>query len=78
MANASQYDATLAALNEEIAALKRDLASAMGQFKPAADQGAQAAKAMVGRLEEQVEQQPLLSVLIALAIGYVGGRLLSR
>lgn len=27
---------------------------------------------------DQVEQQPLVALLIALGVGYVGGRLLSR
>ncbi len=78
MPTTTQTDAAMAALQDEIAALKRDLSSALDQLKPAADEGAQVAKAMVGRLEQQVEQQPLLAVLIALGVGYIGGRLLSR
>lgn len=43
-------------------------------YRNVAAEGDRAAKA-IGR---QVEEQPLVALLIALGIGYVGGRLLSR
>ena len=93
MSSTPTPDPSLAALHEDVAALKRDLAALLSHLKPggepvetqaerlfqaAADEGSKAAKVAADQLARQVEQQPLLSVLIALGVGYIGGRLLSR
>lgn len=99
----SELEATpgLEKISEDIAALKRDLATLMQHAKSAAvtepaakirdavdhlgddtrhlfgslaEQGEQAVKA-AGR---QIEERPLASLSIAFAVGFLGGRLLSR
>ena len=97
MSISSKTDPDLAALQDDLAALKRDVSNLLEHLKIGATNGAQstaerlddgaqriyrnvaaegdrAAKA-IGR---QIEEQPLVALLIALGIGYVGGRLLSR
>ncbi len=56
-----------------------DTANALGTeaqrlYKDAAAQGRRQVKA----LSDQVEEQPLLSILIAFGIGFLGGRILPR
>ncbi len=43
-------------------------------YRAVADEGERSVKA----LSQKVEEQPLSAILIALGIGYIGGRLLSR
>ena len=94
MSSNTPTEPTLASLQADIAALKHDLSSLLGHLKSggtratteplqeeaqrlyqaAAAQGSKATDA----LSEQIEKQPLMALLIALGIGYVGGRLLSR
>lgn len=83
----------VAQLISDVQALKRDLAAlaehsrdtasgtvgALGDeaqrlYSAAAKQGQRQVKA----LRDQVEEQPLLSVLIAFGIGFLGGRILPR
>ena len=97
MSESSKQEPGIAGLQDDIAAMKRDVSSLMEHLKLGATSGVQsaadhlddgahricrnvaaegewAAKAVC----RQVEAQPLVSLLVALGIGYVGGRLLSR
>jgi ElaB/YqjD/DUF883 family membrane-anchored ribosome-binding protein len=89
------------AIVDDLAALKRDLATLMGHLKTDALNGAsEAAQSAVGRIGEQaesiyeslaaqgkrsgkaigrqVEEQPVVSLLLAFAVGFCASRLLSR
>lgn len=73
-------------LADDVAALKRDLANLIENVKKTgkgtahdvyrniATEGERSMKAV----SRQVEEQPLMSLLIAFGVGLVGGRLLSR
>jgi len=68
-----------AAIADDIAALKSDLAKLAGRLKAdAAGNAAATAEQVLKRMTEQVEQQPLLSLLAAFGAGFVLSRLLSR
>jgi ElaB/YqjD/DUF883 family membrane-anchored ribosome-binding protein len=89
------------AIVDDLAALKRDLATLMSHLKTDALNGAsEAAQGAIGRIGDQaesiyeslaaqgkrsgkaigrqVEEQPVVSLLIAFAVGYCASRLLSR
>ena len=69
----------VAAIADDVAALKRDLAKLAGRFKAdAADNASATTEHLLERLTEQVEQQPLLSLLTAFGVGFVLSRLLAR
>jgi ElaB/YqjD/DUF883 family membrane-anchored ribosome-binding protein len=84
-------------LKDDVAAVKRDLATLVEHLKAGAVGGAQQATSQLGdavqqlyekltvegarsaeTLGKKVEQQPITSVLIAFAIGFVTGRLLGK
>jgi ElaB/YqjD/DUF883 family membrane-anchored ribosome-binding protein len=85
------------ALQDDLAALKRDVAGLVSNLSASASKGAEKAasqldenarqayrdiaakggEAMKG-WSHQIEEQPVLALLIALGIGYIGGRVLSR
>ena len=89
------------AIVDDLAALKRDLATLMSHLKTDALNGAsEAAQSAIGRIGDQaesiyeslaaqgkrsgkkigrqVEEQPVLSLLVAFAVGFCASRLLSR
>ena len=89
------------AIVEDLAALKRDLATLMGHLKTDALNGAsEAAQSAIGRIGDraeslyerlaaqgkrsgkaigrQVEEQPVVSLLLVFAVGFCASRLLSR
>jgi ElaB/YqjD/DUF883 family membrane-anchored ribosome-binding protein len=89
------------AIVDDLAALKRDLATLMSHLKTDALNGAsEAAQGVIGRISDQaegiyeslaaqgkrsgkaigrqVEEQPVVSLLIAFAVGFCASRLLSR
>ena len=89
------------AIVEDLAALKRDLATLMGHLKTDALNGASdAAQSAIGRIGDraesiyeslaaqgkrsgkaigrQIEEQPVVSLLLAFAVGFCASRLLSR
>jgi ElaB/YqjD/DUF883 family membrane-anchored ribosome-binding protein len=87
----------LAVLQDDMAALKRDVASLIEHLRAGATSGAHNAadylddgarrlyRTMAAEsqrsakaLGEQVEEHPLAALLIALGVGYVSGRFLSR
>lgn len=97
MSNSTTTDPTLIALQEDVAALKRDIANLLAHLKTGASEGAQSAADRIEdsatrlyrsaaaegcksakALGHQVEEQPVIALLIALGIGYIGGRLLTR
>jgi hypothetical protein len=64
---------------KDIAALKRDLTALAGHFKTdTMDSAEAAARQAAKRLTDQVERQPVLSLLAAFGIGFAVSRLLSR
>ena len=90
-------DQSLSALQDDLAALKRDMGSLLAHLKSgvaaeastatesieagaarlyrgATAEGCKSAKA----LARQVEEQPVLAMLVLLGLGYLGGRLLAR
>jgi ElaB/YqjD/DUF883 family membrane-anchored ribosome-binding protein len=85
-----QFKRDLTALKTDVAALVGHLKStatagiegvidqadlgAQTLYRNANAEGERAVKA----LTQQIEQQPLVALLIALGVGYIGGRLLSR
>jgi hypothetical protein len=93
----TRQDADLIAVKDDIAALKRDVASLIEHLKAGVTRGVQTAAAHVDggsrrvyrnaaaegeravkSIGERVERQPLLALLIAIGIGYIGGRVLDR
>ena len=97
MSASNNNDPDLAALHDDLAALKRDVAGLIEHLKAGAANGAQNAadhldesarrlyrnvaaegERSVKALERQIEAQPLVALLIALGVGYVGGRVISR
>jgi glutamine synthetase adenylyltransferase len=90
-------DPTLIALQDDVAALKRDIGSLLSHLKSSATANTRDA---AGRIEEgaanlyrdasaeacksakalghQIEEQPVLALLVVLGLGYIGGRLLTR
>ena len=80
----------IAALKRDVASLIEHLkASATGTARGAADQfdeaaqrlyrtAAEEAERSVKAMSQKVEEQPLAALLIALGVGYVAGRLLTR
>lgn len=73
-------------LADDVAALKRDLASLVDNLKKTGKGTANdvyrniaaESERSVKAISRQVEEQPLMSLLIAFGVGLVGGRLLSR
>jgi len=88
---------SLATLQDDMIALKRDVTSLLQHLQQGATDGAQstvehldhATRAVYRNLTDsgvrsakeigrQVEAKPVAAILVALGIGYIGGRLLSR
>jgi ElaB/YqjD/DUF883 family membrane-anchored ribosome-binding protein len=97
MSASNNNEPDLAALHDNLAELKRDVAGLVEHLKTGAANGAQNAadrlddsarrlyrnvaaegERSVKALERQIEAQPLVALLIALGVGYIGGRVLSR
>jgi hypothetical protein len=97
MSEPDKSESGVAGLQDDIATLKRDVASLIEHLKLGATTGAQSAAEQLedgahricrGVAAEgeraaavvcrQIEAQPLVALLIALGVGYIGGRLLSR
>jgi len=95
--SSSAIDPSLIALQEDVAALKRDIGNLLAHLKTSATSSAQSAADQIGdganrlyrdvasegcksakALGRQIEEQPVLAVLIVLGLGYIGGRLLTR
>jgi ElaB/YqjD/DUF883 family membrane-anchored ribosome-binding protein len=99
--SAAETTPDLDTIVEDLAALKRDLATLMNHMKTDALNGAsEAAQSAIGRIGDraegiyeslaaqgkrsgkaigrQVEEQPVVSLLIAFAVGFCASRLLSR
>jgi hypothetical protein len=76
----------LQAITSDIAALKRDLASLIrnvkvdvsGDVARAYERMAAQGERSVRALGRQVEEQPVTSLLIAFAVGFIGSRILWR
>jgi hypothetical protein len=90
-------ETTLAALHEDVTALKRDLAGLLTHLRSGATNSARTTVEgveaevvrMYGKAEEagcksakaiarRIEEQPILSLLVVLGLGYIGGRMLRR
>jgi ElaB/YqjD/DUF883 family membrane-anchored ribosome-binding protein len=97
MNGSSKNDPDVAALRDDLAALKRDVTNLIEHLKTGATNTAHGAAAQlddgaqrlyrnvvaegersVKAMSRQVEEQPLTAMLVALGIGYVAGRLLTR
>jgi ElaB/YqjD/DUF883 family membrane-anchored ribosome-binding protein len=97
MTASSKGEPDLVVVQEDLAALKRDVASLIEHLKASATNGARSVAGQldgaaqrlyrnvaaegersVKAMSRQVEEQPLTALLIALGVGYVAGRLLSR
>ncbi len=97
MTEAKNADAALVSLQDDIAALKRDVTSLMTHLRRDATEGVQTAAAQlddsmhrayttlsqtgeqsVKKVGRQIEAHPLIAVLLALGLGHLSGRLLSR
>ncbi len=97
MSSTINSDPTLAALQEDVAALKRDLGSLLSHLKSGAANGAQTAADQIESsasrwyntasnegckqakaLGQQIEEQPVVALLVVLGLGFIGGRLLTR
>ena len=95
--SATTTDHTMAALQEDLASLKRDMGNLLTHLKSGAAAGAHSATDQIEdgasrlyhsataegcksakALGRQIEEQPVLAVLIVLGLGYLGGRMLSR
>jgi hypothetical protein len=76
----------LQAITSDIAALKRDLASLLrnvkgdvaGEASRVYERMAAQGERSVKALGRQVDEQPVMSLLIAFAVGFIGSRFLSR
>jgi ElaB/YqjD/DUF883 family membrane-anchored ribosome-binding protein len=97
MSELNKNESATANLQDDIAALKRDVAGLMEHLKLGATAGVQSASDQIDdsahrvcrsvsaegeraakAISRQVEAQPLVALLVALGVGYVGGRMLSR
>ena len=97
MSELNKNESSTAGLQDDIAALKRDVAGLIEHLKLGATTGVQSSSdhlddgahrvcrnvAAEGEraaqaISRQVEAQPLMALLVALAVGYLGGRMLSR
>ena len=97
MSASLKSDPDFAALHDDVAALRRDVASLIAHLSGGATSTAQAAaehidegarrlyrgvvaegEASVNAIGRQIEEQPLVAILIAVGLGYIGGRLLPR
>ena len=97
MSEPNKNEATTADLQDDIAALKRDVAGLIEHLKLGATAGVQSASDQIddsahrvcrtvsaegqraaNAISRRVEAQPLVALLVALGVGYVGGRMLSR
>ena len=97
MSPPSVSDADLANLQNDIAALKADVANLLSHLRQGATNGAQSAADQIDdsarrlyrsiaaesarplkAIGAQVEEQPLVALLVAAGIGFVAGRVLSR
>jgi ElaB/YqjD/DUF883 family membrane-anchored ribosome-binding protein len=97
MTASTNADATLVSLQDDIAALKRDVTSLMTHLRRDATEGVQTAAAQIDdsmhraytslsssgeqsikNVSRQIEAHPLIAVLLALGLGHLSGRLLSR
>jgi hypothetical protein len=97
MSEPNKNEAATAGLQDDIAALKRDVAALIDHLKLGATAGVQSASGQIDdgahrvcrtvsaegeraarAICRQVEAQPLMALLVALGVGYVGGRMLSR
>ena len=90
-------EADFAALRDDLAGLKTDVAALLGHMKSDAGNSVRATSAGIDEgarrllgsavdqgnesmtaIGRQIEAQPLVALLIAVGIGWVGGRVLSR
>lgn len=83
-------DGDLQKISNDIQALKEDLARLMGHIKTGATEtvGGEASRfynniasegqRQAAALAQSVEEKPLMSVLVAFAVGFVAARVLSR
>lgn len=90
MADNNGADSDLARLSSDIQALKEDLARLVDHLKTSATETVSGeasrlyetlsseGQRQAAALAHSVEEKPLASVLIAFAIGFVGGRILLR
>lgn len=97
MTTTNPADSDLATLRDDLAGLKRDVASLIDHLKIGVATGtrtaateiddsarrvmrgvADGAEKSAGLIAHEVEKQPLVALLIALGIGWVGGRLMPR
>ncbi len=97
MSNSISSDPTLLALQEDVAALKRDIGTLLAHLRTSATASAQSAAEQIEdsatrlyrnasaegcksakALGHQIEEQPVLALLVVLGVGYLGGRLLTR
>lgn len=97
MSESKAQSVDLEHLQQDMAALRSDVALLLGHLKTGATNGVEAAvhqiddgaqrlyrtataegERAVKAVGRQIEQQPVVALLIALGIGYIGGRLLSR
>eukprot|EP01036_Dinobryon_divergens_P005923 gene5923-7853_t len=87
----------LSALQDDLTAVKNDVARLVTSLTASATKGAESAATQVNEsaqhlyqdaaaksgeamkgLSKRIEEQPLMALLFAVGIGYIGGRILSR
>jgi ElaB/YqjD/DUF883 family membrane-anchored ribosome-binding protein len=90
MADTNGADSDLARLSSDVQALKEDLARLLAHLKSGATETVTGeasrlyetltteGQRQAAALAHSVEEKPLASVLIAFAIGFIGGRILVR
>lgn len=93
MSSTTSSDATIAALQGDVATLKQDISALLAHLKTGASAGAAQIEAGASQLYrtaaaegangakalgKQIEDQPVLALLVVLGLGYLGGRLLTR